>query len=194
MAVKTFEYWGEKLPYHDHPYNNTALNERAVELPIARHWLEGCEGRGLELGNVLDHYDIGPEHLIVDRYEHATNVTNTDVFDLGGHWDWILAISTVEHVRWDWPEERQAGGSLAAIRHLRNHLLAPGGRMLVTAPLGVNEPLDVAIRQGDSLPTRDCVFVRQTDGTWTQADRMAWAPYGVGQPWANAVWVAEWEA
>jgi SAM-dependent methyltransferase len=179
------------LPLFDHPYNTTALNERAVEVPIAQQWLSDS-GRTLEVGNVLGHYGIGPARRIVDRYEVADGVENVDVFDLTGEFDQIVSISTVEHVRWDEPTDREPGESAAAVQHLAG-LLAPGGRMLVTAPTGWNAPLDGWLRSGQSGAARLCTVARR-DGVWAQTPNPVVLPYGVQDAWAAAVWIGEWRA
>lgn len=180
-----FTWWGTELPYHDHPYNTTRLNERAVELPIAHAWAH--QAPTLEVGNVLSHYRLGPPRTIVDRHEKAPGVHNLDVFDITDTYDQIISISTIEHVRWD-EHPRTPGGSAKAIAHLVS-LLNPGGRMLITIPTGCNPPLD------DALPnlgaTRACTLVR--DGNdWTQTPTVEVHPYGVSQPWAHSVWIGEW--
>lgn len=183
-----FEWWGVNLRYADYPYNTTRLNERAVELPIADHWLEGRD-RVLEVGNVLSHYGVQVPRLIVDRWEQGDGVSNVDVFDVAGEFDEIVAISTVEHVRWD-EEPRTPGGSVAAIEHLVG-LLAPGGRMLVTVPTGWNAPLDDWLLAGDTGCSRARSMIRAGNG-WVQSPEVVVRPYGVGQPWAESVWIGEW--
>ena len=173
---------GSTLDLVDLPYNQTILNERSVELAVVFDWLPG-KGAGLEVGNVLAHYGV-TGHRVVDLYERAPGVENVDVFDVDGRYDWIVAVSTVEHVRWD--VERDAGGAQAAIKHLRS-LLNPGGVMLVTVPLGWNAPLD-AVLPLDA--TRWACFERAGD-SWAWCD-LPDGPVRYGPAWANAVWVGEW--
>lgn len=183
-----FTYHGKPLDLFCHMYNCTWLNERGAELAVVRNWL----GRGsmLEVGNVLSHYDIAPPHRIVDRYEHGPGVENVDVFDVTGSFDQIVAISTLEHVRWD-EDPREDGGSQAALEHLRS-LLAPGGRMLVTIPTGHNPPLDEWLLAGTGAD-RACTLVRDMT-SWRQTDEVEIRPYGLTQHWAEAVWIGEFTA
>lgn len=185
----TFSYWGDDLDYYDHPYNTTARNERAVELPVAFAWLDQQTGRGLEVGNVTSHYRPAG-HRIVDLYEHAPGVDNADLFTVSGRFDWVLAISTLEHVRWDPPAPRDAVGAFAALRRLRS-LLAPCGRMLITVPFGHHPHLDAQLCSGRSGATRESTMVRDGDG-WVQHKGVAWRPYGASTPWAESVWIGEW--
>lgn len=185
----TFGYYDTRLPYFDHPYNSTARNERAVELPVAFAWLDCQTGQGLEVGNVTSHYRP-PTHRVVDLYEQAPGVDNVDLFDVTGPFDWVLSISTIEHVRWDVAETRDAVGAVAALTRLRS-LMAPGGRMLVTVPFGHHPHLDAHLCAGRSGATRESTMVRDGDG-WAQCEGAEWRPYGLSTIWAEAVWIGEW--
>jgi SAM-dependent methyltransferase len=188
--MEVFTYWGRVLEYADFEYNTTRLNERAVEIPIVRQWLDR-QGSILELGNVLAHYPEAPERAVVDRWEHSAGVWNLDVFEVTGSWDQIFSISTVEHVRWD-EKPREPGGSVRAIEHLRS-LLAPGGRLLVTVPTGCNPPLDEWLVSGETGTDRACTLVR--DGVhWRQTSEVEIMAYGQEAGWAESVWIGEWIA
>jgi hypothetical protein len=196
------------LPLWDHPYNTTILNERAIEIPIVMRFLSQISGaRGLEVGNVFSHYfpDVLTDRRIVDKYEKTDGVENIDVFDIRGEYDYIFAISTLEHVRWDPPEERQLDGAGYAIDHLFG-LLARGGKMMVTVPFGSNPGLDYGILKGDFKTERETVMMRVgglwsenptshrwecKGSSWHQADSIWWERYGKSTPWADAVWIGE---
>jgi SAM-dependent methyltransferase len=184
----TFGWWGREHSYFDHPYNTTLYNDRAVEVPIARSFVAAQDGAGVEVGNVLSHY-CRVDHRVVDRYEQADGVENVDVFDLTGTFDWILAVSTVEHVRWD-EEPRDPSGAVRAVEHLRT-LLAPGGSMLVTAPMGQNPYLDGAILSGGLHPSRHGTLVWTADGWEPHEGTAMWRPVRPRR-WAGAVWVGLW--
>lgn len=174
---------GVDLELVDESYNTTILNERAVELAIAKHWLEKrpAQSDGLELGNVTSHY--WPSwHRIVDLHEEAEGVENLDVFDIEGEYDWILSISTIEHVWWD--DRRHPTGAAHAINHLLN-LLRPGGAMLVTVPLGWNVELDSRLPMNADFWR---CYHRHGEG-WRPG---ALEPTPYGPRWANALWVGEW--
>lgn len=181
-----FTYWGTPLEYFDHEYNTTRLNERAVEVPIAGRFLDSSQGKGLELGNVMSHYRP-ISHRVVDRYEPG--VENLDVFDLNGSFDWILAVSTLEHVRWD-EDPKCAEGSGNAVRHLLG-LLRPGGRMLVTVPFGWHPFFDSEILSGAFPADRACSLIRVGDG-WKQTAEVEHRRYAESTIWAESVWIAEW--
>lgn len=181
-----FTYRGSTLRLFDHPYNDTRKNERAVEVAIAlRFVFTNCDGArvGLEVGNVLGHYGV-TGHTVVDLYERGwpggPHVTNVDVLDYdAGPFDWIVSISTIEHT--DDP--------LATLAHLRS-LLAPGGHLLVTFPMGAHFDLDTAALDDTLGFAHACTFVRDGDG-WLESPDIEWRPYGAAPGWAGAVFIGE---
>ena len=143
-----FTFRGKSYRHFRHRYNATWRNERAVEIPIARGFLAAVPAeKVLEIGNVLAHY--GPvAHDVVDKYEKSEGVCNEDVCDFRSDkkYELILSISTLEHVGWDEDPKDQAK-VLRAFENLQS-LLAPGGKLVVTIPLGYNPPLDRVIQDG----------------------------------------------
>lgn len=187
--IDGFEWRGSRLRYCRDSYNDSGRNERAVEIPIARQFIRRAAGIGLEVGNVLAHYGCRRGRVIIDRYEHADQVVNRDVFAVRGMFDWIVSVSTLEHVRWDEPP-RILEGAHAAIEHLAGRL-RPGGRMLITIPTGVHPDLDDRIRSGRMGADYACTFVRDGVDAWRPTPTPVVLPYG--QPWwASAVWIGEW--
>ncbi|PIY80006.1 MAG: hypothetical protein COY80_05135 [Candidatus Pacebacteria bacterium CG_4_10_14_0_8_um_filter_42_14] len=148
QPLRNFSFQGKKYHYFCHKYNSSHLNERAVELPIV--WAEVQRYKSyevLEIGNVLSHY-FPTKHLVVDKYEVAPGIINKDVveFKTKKKFKLIISISTLEHVGWD--EEVKSKGKIPqAIRHLQT-LLAPGGTLFITLPLGYNSYLDEHLRTG----------------------------------------------
>jgi SAM-dependent methyltransferase len=148
-SADTFAFRGVSYRYLLHRYNYTWLNERAVEVPIAHAAVARIAGgRVLEVGNVLGHY-VARNHLVVDRYEHAPGVINTDIFDFEDEegFDLIVSVSTLEHVGWD-EAPRDPGAAARGFAHLFQ-LLKPGGELLVTVPVGYNHEFDTTIRDGE---------------------------------------------
>jgi len=169
-----FGHEGTALSYLRHPYNYTWLNERAVEVPLAAAALSeaGPTARVLEIGNVLAHYRQ-VTHPVVDKYEQAPGVHNVDVVDIGagtglaGPFDLVLAISTLEHVGLD-EDVRDPDKPARAVAHLAS-LLAPGGRLWCTFPVGYNAALDERLRS-DGLGFTRLTALRRTgrDNRWEQ--------------------------
>lgn len=83
-------------------------------------------------------------HTVVDKYEQAPGVRNIDV-DLPGPFDLVLAVSTLEHVGLD-EAVRDPEKPARAIERLAS-LLAPGGRLWCTFPVGYNDALDEQLRE-----------------------------------------------
>ena len=186
---QTFEYARQTHRYCFHHYSLD--NERVVEVALARDFLQGQTGDILEVGNVLSHY-LNFSHDVVDKYEVAPGVLNEDVVDYspGKKYAGIILISTLEHVGWDeQPRDPQKIGQ--AIRHLKS-LLAPGGWMLVTMPLGYNPNVDEMLRNGATgFPETGYLLRISADNRWREATwaEVREAKYAAPFPCANAVFV-----
>jgi len=186
-----FVFDGDAYRYFAHPYNATWTNERSVEIPIARRFLSRRSGTGLEVGNVLAHYgDV--HHAVIDKYERSDAVLRVDVVDYRPPeaLDYIVAVSTLEHVGWD-ETPRDRDKAVRALAHLRS-LLASDGRLLVTCPVGHNPGLDEYIFSGDDRPLRDGFLRRRSiHDRFTQAERSVAERAPVGDERCLVLWVAE---
>jgi len=182
---KVFKFQGNTFSYFYHEYNRTWENERAIEVPIIWEIVERHRARNiLEVGNVLSHY-FPVNHDIVDKYEKADGVINQDVvyFQPSKRYDLIISISTLEHVGWD-EEPRDPAKILLAIENLER-LLAPGGKMIITLPLGYNSELDKLLREGMIQFTRRFFLKRiSKDNQWKEVRN---AKYGEPFPAANGL-------
>ncbi|MGE5233214.1 MAG: SAM-dependent methyltransferase [Acidobacteriota bacterium] len=155
-------------------YNLTWKNEREVEIAVAAEAVESTPaGRILEVGNVLSWY-MPVAHDVVDKYERGAGVINADVVDLdpGRLYELVVSISTLEHVGWD-EHPRDPEKVVRAVARLKG-LLAPGGRLLVTAPLGYNPGFD-ALLEGSQLGFDRLSFLRRDDRTqqWSEIEAQA---------------------
>ena len=193
---RTFTFQGRRYHYLYHPYNLAWRNERSVEVPIALELLRSHEGQPLlEVGNVLSHY-VDADHQVLDKYESAPGVINADAveFDPGTKYGLILSISTLEHIGRD-EEPSQPDKPLAAIRNLR-WLLAPGGRMVATVPVGLNPGLDRLLLSVDT-PFQQTLAMRRLRACnrWEQVEvkSVAGASYSRLGFRANAILVATME-
>ena len=133
--------------YNRHKF--TWLTERAVEVPVAQALVDGhAADRVLEIGNVLSHYRP-QQHVVVDKYEQARACSTATCSTLGGlgRFDLIVAVSTLEHVGWD-ESPRDPAKAKRAIDVLRS-LLAPGGLLAITVPVGYNPAFDAALSSGE---------------------------------------------
>jgi len=124
------------------------------------------------VGNVLSHYGA-VAHEVVDKYEEAPGVVNEDIctFDPGKQYDLIVSISTLEHLGWGWAQTpKEPEEILKAFENLRR-LLAPGGNLVVSLPLGFNTAMDQWIEEGKISFTR-CRYLKRvsTSNEWREAD------------------------
>ncbi len=174
---------GEKrYRYIRHSYNSTWLNERQVELPLAREILRRYRGqRILEVGNVTPYYfRRGHRHDVVDKYEPGPRVINHDILDFMAEepYDLIISISTIEHIGWDSIamtndtrpnlEQRDSQKIPRVITHLRS-LLASGGEIFLTVPLGYNMYLDRLLERG-KIPFSEVYYLKHDGGNrWYEA-------------------------
>jgi hypothetical protein len=190
--AERFSVLGESLPYEFSRYNHSFLNERTVEISIARWFMaQNGAGRTLEVGNVLTHYGF-TGHDVLDRYETIEGVMNLDLveFSPAEPYDTTISISTLEHVGWDEvPREPQRviGGFDALRRATR-----PGGSSLVTMPLGYNSVLDEAIGSGRIQMPRQSGLVRvDKENHWVEVsvEEALTRQYGSPYPNGNAVYV-----
>lgn len=175
-TTSSFPYDGRRVPYVHERYNYTWLNERAVEAALAREQLEEHRGRNvLEIGHVLGHYQP-VDHVVVDKYEQGEQVINVDVVDLDleTRFDLVLAVSTLEHVGLD-EDVLDPTKPSRAIATLRS-LLAPGGKLWITHPVGYNPALDQELRCGVHGFTSMRALLRSR---W----RNAWREVPVEQVW-----------
>jgi SAM-dependent methyltransferase len=166
---ESFTYDGVQYPCLRHAYNWTWLNERAVEVPLGSAVLAAAgAGRVLEVGNVMAHYQP-VSHTVVDKFERAPGVLNVDVVDLElpDRFDLIVSISTLEHVGFD-ESPKEPGKPARAIARLAG-MLAPGGRLWVTIPVGYNDALDADL-QADRLGFTRLTALRHdpASGHWQQ--------------------------
>ena len=169
---ETFALFGKDYLYFHHPYNLTWTNERSVEIPVVQHCVRQHAGNKiLEIGNVLSWY-FTVHHDVVDKYERgARNVINVDIeaFHPQRKYDLIVSVSTLEHVGWD-EVPRDPEKVLRVVRHLKT-LLADGGQMVLTFPLGYNHALDRYLSDG-ALRFSNIVYLRRVSrrNFWVQAD------------------------
>ncbi len=192
---RTFALGGARYPYRDSWHNWTWLNERSVELPIAAATLSGADPeKTIEIGAVMPHY--GPvAHHVIDKYERGDGIEQVDMFDLprDGRYDLVLSISTLEHVGWD-ESPRDPRLALDAVDHLKG-LVARGGQLMITVPVGYHPRLDAAIRGGElAFTSVRALRCRYPSMRWTEVDpsTVADAEYDLLIYRAEAVLICRW--
>ncbi len=178
----------------------TWANERCVELALARALMAGiAPERLLEVGRVTPHYFPG-SHVVVDKYEPGSLQVDIADFKSSCRFDLVLSVSTFEHIAFDEPgapptPEAVAAKVSAALDKCRS-ILAPGGLLAITVPLGYNPALDTMIATGKLGWDRASWFKRFPRRRWRQVPRAeaVRCRYGSPHPFANAILLAEWDA
>lgn len=184
---RTFSIGAATLGYELGSYNNAWLNERSVEVSLAKHVLSGISPKDvLEVGNVLSRYGRSG-HTIVDKYEDLDGVDNADILDYqpGRTFDAVVALSTLEHVGFDDPVKNPMGPA-AALDALRK-LVSPTGFVLVTVPLGYNPDLDDLLTSGQFACARQFGLRRRSaDNDWVEDNVESIVGTSYGSPFTNA--------
>lgn len=170
LPPQTFRFLGKTYHNFLHRYNRTWRNERAIEVPIITDLVDQFQGRRiLEVGNVLSHY-LPITHTVLDKYESGAGLINADVVDYvpESPFDLIVSISTLEHVGFD--EQPQNPDKIGrALQHLTS-LLVPGGRLVVTLPIGYNPHLDALLERGAGFNSLHCLVRSSWWNHWKQVD------------------------
>jgi len=138
-----FIFQNKKLSYFYRRYNTTWKNERIIEVPIILSYTRNFSSKSiLEFGAVLRHY-FKVKWDILDKYERGKNIINKDVIDFKPikKYDLIVSISTLEHVGFD-EEFKDPSKIPRAINNLRKNFLNPGGKGVITMPIGYNLEMD----------------------------------------------------
>ena len=83
--------------YFNHPHNQTIVNERCVEIPVALRFLDLFKSDDfVEVGAVLPHY-IKSNHTVIDPIDNtSTNKDYAENVDFSNKS--VLSISTIEHI------------------------------------------------------------------------------------------------
>jgi SAM-dependent methyltransferase len=192
IADTRFTLDGRDYDYVWHEHADTWRSERAVEIPIAlAEHATAHPARTLEVGNVLPNF-AGTSHHVLDKYERTPGVQNEDAVSFsGGPYDLIVSVSTLEHIGYD-EDPREPDKAARAVRNLLG-LLAPGGTMLATMPIGHNRDLDDAL-MGGALGGTVSYLRRIKWLKWEQVEpERAKVMYGWPWPGANAVAIARWK-
>lgn len=191
---KSFIYNSHRLDYFFHSYNNFRMTERAVEIPIIKHYLErGNYQNVLEIGNVANHYYdyfkqafVGKRKVVVDKYELASDVINVDICEYapGIKFDFAFSISTFEHMDSDRgrnPDYTKGSSELLSVaadnvKYVSDVLLENGGKFVITAPLGYTSEWDETFY---SSVFKECNFIRYRTYVLRKKKELVWEQVGV---------------
>jgi len=145
-GTHTFVAEGQAFALFYHRYNTTWANECAVEIPLARSFIDSHPGRLLEVGNVLSHY-FPASWDILDKFEKGSRVINEDILSFKPRQKYvtIVSISTFEHIGYDDESDESADKIVLAYRNIVDNCLAPRGNFFMTTPINYNPHMDKII-------------------------------------------------
>lgn len=198
LRPESFRFNGKEFSCLYAQYNMTWIGERMVEIPIIQAAVANRPPETvLEVGNVLSHYSP-VRHCVVDKFETAPGVTNSDIleFNPARKFDLIVSISTFEHIGFDDDAPNSSGDKIMeAITHCRR-LLNPTGRLVITFPTGYNPDLDRLLSGGQLGAKSAGCLKRVGKRRWLECspeDAMN-HPYKSVYPYGNSLVVAEFAA
>ena len=169
-----------KEDYLDHLYNNTKMNERAIEIPLALRWLER-KSKVFEVGAVIPYYSEFT-HEVIDPYDEKATINDfMENIDLNG--SNVLSISTLEHIgtkdftpEWEYHSDltmsvgdvtyNDENAAIEALKQLLNQV----DDCLITIPIGYNCHLDDWLKK--NLGRLDCFGYELVQ----QFDKTVWPP------------------
>lgn len=189
-----FTFQGKQYPYLYKFKNFAWTTERSVEVSLVAPYLREAYGEKrkiLEIGEVVRQFSEFKTHDILDKYEYKKGIINTDIADFkpDEKYDLIVSVSTMEHVGWDAPEERDPEKMPYSLGLIKGWL-APNGVAVVTMPIGYNDELDKRLR-ARTMPFTEEYFMQRVseDNRWEEAtrDEALGRKYGSPFPAANAI-------
>lgn len=137
----TFNINDVKLNYFYHEYNRTWENERFIEVPIAKYFIDKFNiNNCIELGAVMPYY--GYECPVVidphDSYDkcHRINGLDYDYTDKN-----VVSISTIEHFKPDEYNNRKINDGFTCL----TKIIKESSNYLITWPIGYNKILDTTV-------------------------------------------------
>ncbi|MDD5253733.1 MAG: hypothetical protein PHG05_01335 [Candidatus Nanoarchaeia archaeon] len=193
---RIFNFDNKTYNFFHRKYNETWINERAVEIPLVMDYVKKHEGKSiLEFGNVLSHY-FNSDWDIVDKYEKGKNVINKGIFDYepGKKYDLIVSISTLEHLGIEgdiFPDKFNGIDSyiIDTFAKLKS-LLNKKGELIITVPVGYNRYLDRLINE-NKLGIEMRFLKRIKKYSWGEVDKgeALKTRFGKPYPYGNCIMI-----
>ncbi|MFA5930192.1 MAG: hypothetical protein WC861_04890 [Candidatus Micrarchaeia archaeon] len=190
QAPHKFAFAGKEYDCFYHPYNMTWENERCVEVPVAWEAIQSAKGkRVLEVGNVLSHY-FDSKHDVLDKYEVDEGVINSDIvgFSPEKKYGLVVSISTLEHVGWD--EQPRTPMKIFQAFSSIEEICTPGGRALVTLPIGYNPTVDSLLLEGKPDGWEWRFLKRISESSWKEISAQETRGIAYNTPFLGANCVA----
>lgn len=160
---KTFKLGQIELEYCFSDFNSSWNNERKVEIPLGKYFLEKFDNQVLEVGCVMPHYGYD-KHTIIDLTDvHPKNIKANAL-----HWDYtglnVLSVSTLEHFM---KREYNNGSNEDGIICL-NKIVSEAKNFLITFPTCYNEFLHAFVKNNPRIPRVMLKRITQEGNLWEQ--------------------------
>lgn len=136
-------------------YNHPHTNERMVEIPLAKWFIERHKHDVIEVGAVMPYYDT-IKHEVVDPTDPWPWCTRKSVSDFSYESKKVLSISTVEHVGFNkflpcsecksYDKEKSSMQAVDAVELLRRAM-----SYLITWPAGYHTGLDEYVTKAEDV-------------------------------------------
>jgi hypothetical protein len=165
--------------YFNHPHNETIINERCVEIPVALRFLDLFKNHDfLELGAVLPYY-IKSNHPVVDPMDRASTIKDyAENIDFSNKS--VLSISTIEHIgRGDYNIKEVDGLAQDVLSKIYNKSKA----CLISWAVGYNKPLDSYVQNSNQF---DYIFHQRVEANkWIVSMEKSNFDAKYGEPFYN---------
>jgi hypothetical protein len=140
-----------ELDYFYHQYNNTGINERKIEVPLALKFLEIVQDNCTEIGCVIPYYKTDSKHKVIDLYDEHPKALNIDALTYDYSGENCLSISTIEHFGEIYNDPQNVGkyfdkdlGYKGLIK-----IIEKANKYLISFPLGLNRNLEQSVQNSD---------------------------------------------
>jgi len=164
LQNKTFKIGSLELPYVDHEYNHTKVNERTIEVALGYKFFElmiDHKEHQVEVGAVMPYYLDEVRHEVVDLFDPWAHCNRTDAVEFTYTGKNVLSISTIEHIA------TSDYGATPANPHLAftclDKIVKTAKNYLVTWPIGYNPTLDNDLLVSQ-IPFK--IMARDIDNNW----------------------------
>jgi len=132
----------EMVYYRDPAYNNPSSNERTIEIPILKWYIDNHPTDLIEIGAVSCYY-YDTTHPIYDPSDSHPKSIHTKAEDIDFVDKNVLSVSTIEHIgHGDYGLEVNNNAMVVLER-----IISDSKTHLITLPIGFNKVLDSYIKQ-----------------------------------------------
>jgi hypothetical protein len=126
------------FPYFRHPYNDTSINERIVEIPLGEFFINNFGYGVTEVGAVMGYYGFNCGEVIDSHDPLPSAIKANAVYDIDYSNKNVLSISTIEHFKSNEYNNVTDNDSIVFLEKI----LKQAKNYLISWPLGYNLTLD----------------------------------------------------